>query len=97
MTYELIIKPEAALDIADCKQWYEDKEEGLGSRFLEDLDKKILKVTANPLHYQIRHETMRMAILDVFQDAIHFTVEGNTVYVHAVLGTARNPQLWNKG
>lgn len=39
---------------------------------------------------------MRMAILDVFQDAIHFTVEENTVYVHAVLGTARDPQLWKK-
>lgn len=39
---------------------------------------------------------MRMAFLDVFQDAIHFTVEGDTVYVHAVLGMARDSQLWGK-
>ncbi|MGL1885482.1 MAG: hypothetical protein OCD76_03115 [Reichenbachiella sp.] len=94
MTYELVIKPEAVLDIAECKQWYEDKAEELGSRFIEVLDQKMLKVAANPLHYQVRYKTIRMAMLDVFQDAIHFTVEENIVYVHAVLGTARDPKLW---
>ena len=96
MEYELIIKPEAELDIAETMRWYAEKQEELGLRFVADLDEKIAKVQANPLHYQIRYKSVRMAFLDIFQDAIHFTVEENTVYVHAVLGTSRDPQLWSK-
>ncbi|WP_109832746.1 hypothetical protein [Reichenbachiella versicolor] len=96
MDYELIIKPEAELDIADTMRWYDEKQEGLGLRFIGDLDQKIAKVQANPLHYQIRYKSMRMAFLDLFQDALHFIVEGKVVYVHAVLGIARDSQLWDK-
>jgi len=68
----------------------------LGDRFLDELDEKMLKIQANPLHYQIRYKSVRMAFLDIFQDAIHYTVEENTVYVHAILGTRRDPQLWTR-
>lgn len=96
MEYDLIIKPDAELDIAEAMRWYDEKQAELGLRFAADLDQKIMKVQANPLHYQVRYKSVRMAFLDIFQDAIHFTVERNTVYVHAVLGTSRDPQLWNK-
>jgi len=75
MKYELIIKPEAALDIEETMRWYDEKQEELGLRFIEDLDHKIAKVQADPLHYQVRYKSIRMAFLDVFQDAIHFAVE----------------------
>ena len=94
--YNLIIKPEAELDIVDVKKWYDDKKEGLGLRFSEELDQKLAKVQANPLHYQSRYKTVRMAILDTFPDAIHFVVEEGTVYVLAVLGTARDPKNWDR-
>jgi len=96
MDYELIIKPEAELDIAETMRWYDEKKEGLGLRFVEDLDQKIAKIQVNPLHYQVRYKAMRIAFLDIFQIAIHFTVDKNNVYVHAVLGTSRDPQLWSK-
>jgi len=96
MEYELIIKPEAEFDIAETMRWYDEKQRELGLRFIDDLDQKITKIQTNPLHYQVRYKSMRMAFFVVFQDAIHFTVEENTVYIHAVLGTARDPQLWSK-
>ena len=51
MAYGLIIKPDAVLDIAEAMDWYEERQEGLGLRFMEYLDQKMLKVGANPLHY----------------------------------------------
>ncbi len=38
MSYELIIRDRAQIEIAEIKEWYEDKEEGLGSYFLLCLD-----------------------------------------------------------
>ena len=38
MSYELIIRDRAQIEIAEIKQWYEDNEEGLESYFLLCLD-----------------------------------------------------------
>ncbi|MCV9388269.1 type II toxin-antitoxin system RelE/ParE family toxin [Reichenbachiella ulvae] len=96
MDYEIVIKPDAEIDIRDAVKWYEDKKEGLGLRFIKELDQKLIKIRNQPLLYQKRYKLVRMAILSVFKEAIHFTVEENRVYVHAVLATARDPKIWNK-
>lgn len=96
MTYQLVIKPGAERDIKETTNWYENKQEHLGLKYVEDLDQKLSKVQSNPLLYQVRYKSIRLALLDVFPETIHFSVEENTVYIHAVLGTARDPQLWNK-
>jgi toxin ParE1/3/4 len=96
MKYHLIIKSGAELDITDSVKWYDEKQQGLGLRFLNDLDQKLQKVQANPLHYQVRYKTIRMAFLDTFEDAIHYIVEENKVYVLAVLGTHDDPKKWIK-
>lgn len=44
MKYRLIIKPEAESDILKIAQWYEEKKEGLGSEFLEELEKKFMQI-----------------------------------------------------
>jgi len=87
MKYTLIVKPEAELDMLESAQWYESKQENLGSRFLELVDDKILLIIDNPLHYQIRYKTTRLALVEHFPYAIHFMVEEAVIVVLAVLGT----------
>ena len=38
MTYQLIIRPEAELDIEDAFEWYGDKLESLGTEFVIAVD-----------------------------------------------------------
>lgn len=94
MQYSLVIKLGAELDISESMEWYEGQKEGLGSRYLDKLDEKMLKVESNPYHYQIRYKAVRIALLDVFPVGIHYTVEEDTIYVHAVLGTEEDPRFW---
>ena len=54
MNYNLIVKPEAELDILQSAQWYEKKQQDLGLRFLEEVEEKLHLITSNPLHYQVR-------------------------------------------
>lgn len=39
MSYNLIIRPEAELDIQDAFEWYETQVPGLGSEFVRAVDK----------------------------------------------------------
>ncbi len=51
MKYTLIVKPEAELDTLKYAKWYEEKQENLGNRFLDEVEEKLHLVTQNPLHY----------------------------------------------
>ncbi|UII28055.1 type II toxin-antitoxin system RelE/ParE family toxin [Fulvivirga maritima] len=95
MSYQLIIEPGAETDIKRLREWYEDKQEGLGDRFLKMLDFKLTKVLMNPYQYQVRYKSIvRMAFIKVFPVAIHYEIESNNIYVLAVLGTQQSPGFW---
>ncbi|MGJ3235692.1 type II toxin-antitoxin system RelE/ParE family toxin [Marivirga sp.] len=89
MNYALIVRPEAELDILESSQWYEEKQENLGLRFLDEVEDKIRLITQNPLHYQVRYKNIRLALLNHFPYAIHFLVDQNSVIV---LATRVNPE-----
>ncbi|MGM0581167.1 MAG: type II toxin-antitoxin system RelE/ParE family toxin [Bacteroidota bacterium] len=94
MNYRLIVRPEAELDILESSQWYEDKQENLGIRFLDEIEEKMYLISQNPLHYQIRYKNTRLALIEHFPYAIHFLVDQKEVIVLAVLGTREDPEKW---
>lgn len=57
MRYQLIFHPLAHQDISDAYNWYEDKLEGLGERFLSELDKFYDKLEAAPSYSVILTRT----------------------------------------
>ena len=94
MTYKLVVKPEAELDILESAKWYENQQKGLGIRFVNSIDKKILNILENPLKYQVRYKETRFALVKRFPFSIHFLVEEDKIQILAVLSTHRNPQIW---
>lgn len=48
MAYKLVIKPLAELDIAESYQWYDEKLEGLGDDFLNELERSLELIKTNP-------------------------------------------------
>lgn len=95
MKYTLIVKPEAELDTLKSAKWYEEKQDSLGVRFLEEVEEKLRIITQNPLHYQVRYKSTRMALVEHFPYAIHFLIEGEKVIVLAVIGTREDPEKWH--
>ena len=94
MIYEIVIKPQAEVDLFESTQWYETQKKGLGIRFLESVEEKMKLIGENPLKYQIRYRTVRFALIQRFLFAIHFVVEDRKIFVLAVLSTHRNPRIW---
>jgi plasmid stabilization system protein ParE len=94
--YNLIVKPFAEGDAAKAAVWYNDKSEGLGNEFLLALDDKITAIQKNPNHFQVVYRNIRRALTNRFPFGIFFIVEGDTIYILAILHTSRNPKIWKK-
>ena len=96
MKYELIIKPEAELDLLQSAKWYENQQKNLGHRFMGAVEDKLKAIQKNPLHYQVRYKNVRLALVKRFPFAIHYITENEKVFVIAVLSTYRNPKIWEE-
>jgi toxin ParE1/3/4 len=96
MSHRLKIRLEAEADIAAAAQWYEQRERGLGEKFLRAVDQAIARALENPLAFPIirrRHEVRRV-LTQRFPFRIFFSLEGDTIVVHAVLHGHRDDRHW---
>ncbi len=94
--YKSIILPLAKEDIREAAKWYNKRQIGLGKRFTAEVREKVHFIRQNPKASNIRYNSVRTAVLNVFPFMVHFTIEekNKTVIVSAVLHTSRNPELW---
>lgn len=94
MTFDLIVRPEAELDIKDAFAWYEERSFGLGAQFLAEIDQALLLMAREPDIYQKVHRSVRRALTHRFPYGIFYVVEPNRIVVLAVMHTARHPSKW---
>ena len=90
--YKLIVRPLAEEDLKQAMEWYNLQLEGLGSKFIHHVDKKLVEIALNPLQYQIRYKNIRTILLDKFPYNVHFTISDKTIIVHSFYYTSRNPK-----
>ena len=86
---ELIILPEAELDIVD---WYEERELGLGEEFLRCVDACIQYILRHPEAYQMIYEEYRRARR--FPYGIFYRYSEEIVMVYAIFHSSGDPQKW---
>jgi plasmid stabilization system protein ParE len=91
---QLIVKPEAEVDIQIAYYWYETKNTGLGNSFLDDLDSTINQILSGPKFFQIYYKNTRVCFTSIFSFGVHFIVESYKIFVIAVLHTSRDPKNW---
>jgi plasmid stabilization system protein ParE len=96
MAHNLIIKPEAFDDIDDAISWYEEQKEGLGLELRKEIFDVIRYIEKYPKHSQERYRAFRVRYTSRFQYGIHYTIEEQTIFVHAVMHTARQPKSTDK-
>lgn len=94
--YKSIILPLAKKDIREAALWYEERQTGLGKRFTAEVREKVHFIRQNPKASNIRYDSVRTSVLNMFPFMVHYTIEekNKTIIVAAVLHTSRNPELW---
>ncbi len=94
MNYDLIIRPEARLDLLDTFHWYQEQRPGLGHDFKLCVDEVISKLRKRPSIYKKIHLDIRRAVIKRFPFGVFYIEENNTVTVLAVLHARRDPVNW---
>lgn len=94
MNRQLIIRPDAEVDIAQAFDWYNSRVPGLGEQFLLALDAAFNSVLRNPLIHPEVYKTVRRALTRRFPFAVFYLVEEAGVIVLSVCHVRRNPQAW---
>ena len=92
---KIVIQSSALADLAEGFDFYEEKEPGLGSYFLDslcsDIDSLQLYAGIHIIHFGKYHRLLSKR----FPYGIYYLVQENTVLVRAVLDLRRAPQ-WIK-
>ncbi len=60
-------------------------------QFIEKIEKAIKALQKNPEHYQKRYNELRVQFADKFPYGIYYTIERDTIFIHAILHTKRDP------
>jgi hypothetical protein len=94
INYKIIIFAEAKIDIKEAAIWYNDRQSGLGKRFVTAIKNEIAIIKQNPFLYEIRYDDIRTALIETFPYLIHFDIINNTVFIKAVFHTSRNTEIW---
>lgn len=85
MKYKVVIRPEAAREIQDAFDWYEERSEGLGPEFLRAADACLAGARRNPAAYRVVHRQVRRALLRKFPYALFLYSRRRDNHRHRVL------------
>ncbi len=91
MSYKLIIEPAAEDDILEAFYWYEERLEGLGSRYLEELDSAFDRIISNPETYGEVEPGIRRSVTRTFPYLVFYAYDEATIHILAVLHAAQDP------
>ncbi|MDZ8085961.1 MAG: type II toxin-antitoxin system RelE/ParE family toxin [Nostoc sp. DedQUE12b] len=92
MSYQLIISPEAEVDIQDAFEWYEQRESGVGSEFVRAVDSCLALIERNPSTYPVVYQQARRLLIRRFSYGVIYVVEENVITVIACYHVKRNPK-----
>jgi len=96
MPVELVVAPEAELDIAEAYAWYEGRRVGLGEEFLSAVDACLERIRRGPEMYRKVHENYRRSLTRRFPYAVFFELSETRILVYAVFHTSRDPGKWRQ-
>lgn len=94
--FDTEFKEEAQNDITSGFLWYEDKLEGLGEQFLQELDNTFEHLRKRPKAFQTTHKEFRRVPLKRFPYVIIYTIDDKTIVIYRVFHTGQNPKRWKK-
>ena len=84
----------AQKEIDDAVTWYDSQSKGLGTRFLDDLDRTIRRIAAYPFSCVEIEPDLRRCLLTRFPYGIIYGVDADTIVIIAVAHLHREPRYW---
>lgn len=94
MKRKIIIRPEAAREVQQAFDWYEEQSKGLGAEFLRAVEACLSAIRRNPFAYPMVYEQTRRALLRRFPYMLIYVVSGDSIVILACFHAKRDPIDW---
>ena len=95
MSLPLIITPDAEMDLAEAKSWYE-RHAGLGKEFLLCVEEALDRIRLLPEAYREVAPGVRRVIVRRFPYGLYYRVELDQIVVIALYHCKRPPRGWQE-
>lgn len=92
--YSATYSSRAQKEIAKAWEWYEDRQQGLGDRFINELTRRVQLLEQNPNRYPTRYKSYKETPVPVFPFLIIYRINKRkkSVRVVSVFHTSINPR-----
>jgi len=94
MSLPVIIRPEAEADLAEARDWYAGRREGLVDAFELCVEEVLERIGRMPELPPELHRGVRRSLVRRFPYAVYYRAEEDRVVVIAVMHTRRDPNRW---
>jgi plasmid stabilization system protein ParE len=98
MSFEIVVRKEAEIDLDEIFVWYEEQKPGLGFDFIHEFENTLTHILRNPNHASCIELDARGASLRRFPyEVIYRTdIEKNQVRVIAIIHQHRSPEWFRQ-
>jgi plasmid stabilization system protein ParE len=92
--YAAIFSRRAQKEIAESWDWYEDRQLGLGDRFLKEITDHVRKIEQTPNRFPTRFKSYRETPVPVFPFLIIYRIneKKKIIRIVSIFHTSRNPK-----
>jgi len=94
MTLRVVFRRAARAEFDAAALWYEDRQAGLGTQFVSEINRVVDLVSNHPERFPTKYLEIRCAQARRFPYSVFFRPEENRVVVMAVFHARRNPAVW---
>jgi len=84
----------AGKEFLETRDYYDDLVFGLGEKFVTEVERCLNIIKTNPLAYPVTKQNVRKAVIIKFPFSILYRVDGNVIYILAVMHQKREPIYW---
>jgi plasmid stabilization system protein ParE len=91
----VVSHPEADQELEAAALWYEERQPGLGDAFLDQFERTLRRVVAEPERWRKIRGDNRKLNFQRFPYAIVYSVRADALYIKAVMHLHRRPFYWS--
>jgi plasmid stabilization system protein ParE len=86
--WQVSIRAAADTDLAEARDWYERKRQGLGNEFLASVADAFTRLEEAPEQFPVYYGDFRRVLTERFPYKVFFRIEGDAVIVYRILHSA---------
>jgi plasmid stabilization system protein ParE len=94
MSLPLVLRPEATLDLQTARDWYEQRQAGLGAKFATRATAALDAIERFPELNAVVWQDVRVAAIRRYPYVIYYRVLTDRIEVFAILHARRDPSEW---